>query len=90
MNEFRGEARKTFHAPEEIHALDHMLHDMRVYKSREELSAMRRSAKVAIEAGPPDFVSCPLLVDGEIEHLQGLSHLIDEIGLLPIAKTDAK
>ena len=50
LNEFRGEARKTFHAPEEIHALDHMLHDMRVYKSREELSAMRRSAKVAIEA----------------------------------------
>jgi len=50
LNEFRDEARKTFHAPEEIHALDHMLHDMRVYKSREELSAMRRSAKVAIEA----------------------------------------
>ena len=50
LNEFRGEARKTFHAPEEIHALDHMLHDMRVYKSREELSAMRRAARVAIEA----------------------------------------
>ena len=26
LNEFRGETRKTFHAPEEIHALDHMLH----------------------------------------------------------------
>ena len=50
LNEFKGESRKTFHAPEEIHALDHMLHDMRVYKSREELSVMRRSAKVAIEA----------------------------------------
>jgi len=50
LNEFRGVARKTFHAPEEIHALDHMLHDMRVYKSREELSVIRRSAKVAIEA----------------------------------------
>jgi Xaa-Pro aminopeptidase len=50
LNEFRGEARKTYHAPEEIHALDHMLHDMRLYKSREELSVMRRSAKVAIEA----------------------------------------
>jgi Xaa-Pro aminopeptidase len=50
LNEFRGETRKTFHAPEEIHALDHMLHDMRVYKSREELSAMRHSARVAIEA----------------------------------------
>jgi len=50
LNEFRGKTRKTFHAPEEIHALDHMVHDMRVYKSREELSAMSRSAKVAIEA----------------------------------------
>jgi len=50
LNDFRGKARKTFHAPEEIHALDHMLHDMRVYKSREELSAMRRAAKITIEA----------------------------------------
>ncbi len=50
LNELRGKTRKTFHAPEEIHSLDHMLHDMRVYKSREELSAMRRSARVAIEA----------------------------------------
>ena len=50
LNDFRGDARKTYHAPEEIHALDHMLHDMRVYKSREELAAMRRSAQVAIEA----------------------------------------
>jgi Xaa-Pro aminopeptidase len=50
LNSFRETKRKTFHAPEEIHALDHMLHDMRLYKSREELSAMKRAAKVAIEA----------------------------------------
>lgn len=50
LNDFRGVSRKTFHAPEEIHALHDMLHDMRVYKSREELSVMRRSSKVAIEA----------------------------------------
>ena len=50
LNEFRDTARKTFHAPEEIHALHDMLHDMRVYKSREELAVMRKSAKVAIEA----------------------------------------
>jgi Xaa-Pro aminopeptidase len=58
LNEFRGEARKTYHAPEEIHALDHMLHDMRVYKSREELAVMRRSAKVAIEAHEQAMRSC--------------------------------
>ena len=50
LNEFRAKPRKTFHAPEEIHALAHMLHDQRLYKSREELSAMKRSAQVAIEA----------------------------------------
>jgi len=50
LNEFRDKPRKTFHAPEEIHALDHMLHDMRLYKSREEQAAMRRAAQVAIEA----------------------------------------
>ncbi len=58
LNDFRGKARKTFHAPEEIHALDHMLHDMRVYKSREELSAMRRASKVAIEAHEGAMRAC--------------------------------
>ncbi len=50
LNEFRDKPRKTFHAPEEIHALDHMLHDLRLYKSREELVVMQRSAQVAIAA----------------------------------------
>ena len=58
LNEFRGKARKTFHAPEEIHALDHMLHDMRVYKSREELSVMRRAAKITIEAHREAMTIC--------------------------------
>ena len=31
-------------------ALDHLLHDMRLYKSRSEISAMRKSAKVAVAA----------------------------------------
>lgn len=68
LNEFRGEARKTFHAPEEIHALDHMLHDMRVYKSRQELSAMKRSAKVAIEAHELAMQVCkPGMNEAEIQ-----------------------
>ena len=58
LNDFRGKARKTFHAPEEIHALDHMLHDMRVYKSREELSVMRRAAKITIEAHREAMTIC--------------------------------
>ena len=74
LNEFRGEARKTYHAPEEIHALDHMLHDMRVYKSREELSTMRRAAKVAIEAHEDAMRLCrPGLNEAEIH--AGLLHV---------------
>jgi Xaa-Pro aminopeptidase len=58
LNEFRDTARKTFHAPEEIHSLHEMLHDMRVYKSREELAVMRKSAKVAIEAHETAMRTC--------------------------------
>jgi len=50
LNEFREKPRRTFHAPEEIHALDHMLHDLRLYKSRAELTVMKRSAQVAVAA----------------------------------------
>ncbi len=67
LNEFRGKARKTFHAPEEIHALDHMLHDMRLYKSREELASMRRAARVSIEAHEEAMRSCrPGLSEADI------------------------
>jgi Xaa-Pro aminopeptidase len=50
MHDLRETKRRNFHVPEEIHGLEHMLHDMRLYKSREELRVMRRSARVAIEA----------------------------------------
>ncbi|NND56583.1 MAG: M24 family metallopeptidase [Xanthomonadales bacterium] len=87
LNEFRGEARKTFHAPEEIHALDHMLHDMRLYKSREELSAMRRSAKVAIEAHQTAMQICqPGMNEAEIyaSLLHSVTRNQCEISYLPI------
>lgn len=38
------------HTPQEFIALDHILHDMRLYKSRAEISAMRRAAKIAVQA----------------------------------------
>ena len=50
-----------------------MLHDMRVYKSREELSVMRRSAKVAIEAHEHAMRACrPGLNEADIT--AGLMH----------------
>ena len=38
------------HTPQEFVALDHVLHDMRLYKSRAEISAMRKAAKIAVLA----------------------------------------
>lgn len=38
------------HTPHEFIALDHVLHDMRLYKSRAELAAMRKAAKIAVKA----------------------------------------
>ena len=50
INTLRSKLSHGVHTPQEFVALDHLLHDMRLYKSRGELSAMRKSAKVAVEA----------------------------------------
>jgi Xaa-Pro aminopeptidase len=50
VNSLRSGLSKGMHTPQEFVALDHLLHDMRLYKSRSEVSAMRRSAKVAVNA----------------------------------------
>lgn len=46
----RGRNIKGVDAPHEFVALDHYLHDMRLYKSRAEISRLRRSAKIAVSA----------------------------------------
>lgn len=50
VNTLRAKLNRGVHTPQEFVALDHLLHDMRLYKSRGEISAMRKSAKVAVEA----------------------------------------
>jgi Xaa-Pro aminopeptidase len=50
MNDFRAKTRKKFLAPDEIIALDHSLHEMRLFKSRTEITAMRKSSRVAAKA----------------------------------------
>lgn len=37
-------------APEEFVSLDHYLHDMRLYKSRQELASLKRAAAIGVEA----------------------------------------
>jgi len=50
VNGLRAQARHGLHVPQEFVALDHLLHDMRLYKSRAELAVMRRSAAIAVDA----------------------------------------
>jgi Xaa-Pro aminopeptidase len=50
VNSLRGQAKLGVHAPQEFVALDHVLHDMRLFKSRGELGLMRRSAQIAAGA----------------------------------------
>ncbi|HLS81053.1 MAG TPA: aminopeptidase P N-terminal domain-containing protein, partial [Steroidobacter sp.] len=46
----KAQARTGVRPPQEFVALDHLLHDMRLFKSRFELQAMRRSAAIAVAA----------------------------------------
>jgi len=50
LNDFRAKTRKKFQAPDEIIALDHTLHEMRLFKSRTEITTMRKAARVAATA----------------------------------------
>jgi Xaa-Pro aminopeptidase len=46
----RTQARNGKHPPQEMIALDHVLHDMRLYKSKAEIELMRESARIAAAA----------------------------------------
>ena len=50
VNSLRMREQRGVHTPQEFIALDHLLHDMRLYKSRAEISALRKAAKVAAQA----------------------------------------
>ena len=50
VNGLRAHARQGRHPPHEFVALDYVLHDMRLYKSRAELDLMREAARIASEA----------------------------------------
>lgn len=50
VNSLRSRESRGVHTPQEFVALDHLLHDMRLYKSRAEVSAMRKASKIAAGA----------------------------------------
>ena len=50
VNGLRAQAKQGLHTPQEFVALDHLLHDMRLYKSPVELGLMRRAAEISAQA----------------------------------------
>jgi Xaa-Pro aminopeptidase len=50
VNQIRGKARTGVHGPVEFIALDHYLHEMRLYKSAAEVQRMRQAAKITSAA----------------------------------------
>jgi Xaa-Pro aminopeptidase len=58
VNGLRTQARNGRHSPQEIVALDHVLHDMRLFKSRAEVDTMREAARIAARAHVRAMKAC--------------------------------
>ena len=68
VNEVRSRARTGVNAPDEFISLTHILHDMRLYKSRSEIAAMRKAAKISAAAHKRAMQVCqPGLMEYQIE-----------------------
>ncbi len=50
VNQIKAQSRSGVHVPYEFVSLDHLLHDMRLYKSRAEIGLMKKAAKVSVAA----------------------------------------
>jgi Xaa-Pro aminopeptidase len=60
--------RQSGHAPSELVALDHLLHEMRLYKSRAEAGTMRQAARIAVSAHSRAMRACqPGMKEYELE-----------------------
>jgi Xaa-Pro aminopeptidase len=68
VSKLRSRGGSNGHAPDEFISLDHLLHDQRLYKSRAEISAMRKSAKIAVQAHKRAMGVCrPGMYEFELE-----------------------
>jgi len=68
VNEVRGKSRNGVHAPGEFVDLDHIVHEMRLYKSAEETRTMRRAAKISAAAHVRAMQACkPGMMEYELE-----------------------
>ena len=64
----RDQARSGINAPDEFISLNHILHDMRLYKSRYEIKAMRKAARIAAAAHKRAMKACrPGVMEYQLE-----------------------
>jgi Xaa-Pro aminopeptidase len=68
INRIRSKGRSGIHGPVEFVALDHYLHELRLFKSRSELKVMRRAAEISALAHCRAMRSCrPAMKEYELE-----------------------
>ena len=68
VNQVRGKVRSGVHAPEEFISLNHILHDMRLYKSRQEIGMLRKAATISANAHVRAMQACrPGMKEYQIE-----------------------
>lgn len=58
VNQIKAQSRSGVHVPYEFVSLDHLLHDMRLYKSRAEIGCMKKAAKISVAAHKRAMESC--------------------------------
>ncbi len=68
FNGLRNRGQSNELIPQEFVALDHLLHDMRLYKSRSEIGAMRKAARITAKAHHKLMAACrPGKMEYELE-----------------------
>jgi len=68
VNRIRRQSRAGKHAPDEFISLEHVVHDMRLYKSRAEIKIMRQAANIAARAHKRAMRICePGMMEYELE-----------------------
>ncbi|HDP89935.1 MAG TPA: Xaa-Pro aminopeptidase [Thioalkalivibrio sp.] len=68
INRLREQVRAGAHPPHEFISLEYLLHDMRLYKSRSEIKAMKEAARIAVAAHKRAMRACrPGMTEYQIE-----------------------
>lgn len=73
VNRLREQSRAGIHTPGEFVALEHHLHDMRLYKSSYEITRMRKAAKISAKAHIRAMKACKpgvseYQIEAELQH----------------------